>query len=60
MTHSKFDPVANKNDVALIQMYPSTDDGRCAVFGDTVQPACINQGEFHLLHNYDHLGYTEI
>lgn len=44
ITHSKYDSVTNRNDVALIQMYPSTDDGQCAIFGDTVQPACINQG----------------
>ena len=33
-----------ENDVALLQLYPSSEDGTCAVFGDTVQPACINQG----------------
>ena len=33
-----------ENDLALIQLYPSTEDGSCAIFGDNVQPACINQG----------------
>jgi len=32
-----------EHDLALIQLYPTSDDGQCALFTDRVQPACINQ-----------------
>jgi len=32
-----------ENDLALLQLYPTSESGECAVFGDTVQPTCINQ-----------------
>ena len=44
IVHPRYITAATGNDVALLQLYPSSEDGTCAVFGDTVQPACINQG----------------
>lgn len=39
--HQKY--TSNENDMALIQLHPSSEDGRCAKFTETVQPACINR-----------------
>ena len=30
-------------DLALLQLYPAERSGKCAVFGNTVQPACIRR-----------------
>ena len=32
------------NDLALLQLFPSNEAGECAIFGKTVQPAIINNG----------------
>ena len=31
------------NDLALLQLHPTGDDGLCARFDDYVQPACLNK-----------------
>ena len=39
--HPKYNGV--EHDLALIQLYPSSESGECAVFSDQIQPTCINQ-----------------
>ena len=34
---------APDNDLALLQLHPTGDDGLCARFDDYVQPACLNK-----------------
>ena len=40
--HPKYN--GKENDLALIQLYPSQENGECAIMNNHVQPACINQG----------------
>jgi len=39
--HPKYN--GKENDLALIQLYPSQENGECAIMNNHVQPACINQ-----------------
>ncbi|CBY06740.1 unnamed protein product [Oikopleura dioica] len=36
----------NNNDLALIQLFPSQQDGHCIIFNELTQPACINTDSF--------------
>lgn len=40
----------NDNDIALLQLYPTEENGQCAKFNDYVQPVCINTDPFEFSH----------
>ena len=42
-THQAYRTGPLRNDLALLQLHPTGDDGLCARFDDYVQPACLNK-----------------
>ena len=44
IVHPKWnDEPVYENDIALIQLYPKSEDGQCAIFNNFTQPACLNK-----------------